>query len=114
MRWRRWDASARCWRLRWSTDNVCSRATWWRSTASSSRRTQSTLFATATPSFCWQPTPEADIRGGFFGEYLRIDLASGAAIRIAIDPAIARRFIGGVGLGAWLLHQETPRGFDPL
>jgi aldehyde:ferredoxin oxidoreductase len=54
------------------------------------------------------------MRGGFFGEYLRIDLGSGEAIRVALDPAIARRFIGGVGLGAWLLHQETPRGFDPL
>ena len=38
--------------------------------------------------------------GGFFGEYLRIDLGSGEAIRVALDPAIARRFIGGVGLGA--------------
>ena len=54
------------------------------------------------------------MRGGFFGEYLRIDLGSGEAIRVALDPAIARRFIGGVGLGAWLLHQETPRGLDPL
>jgi len=54
------------------------------------------------------------MRGGFFGEYLRVDLGSGEAIRVALDPVIARRFIGGVGLGAWLLHQETPRGFDPL
>ena len=54
------------------------------------------------------------MRGGYFGEYLRIDLGSGEAIRIALAPAIARRFIGGVGLGAWLLHQETPRGHDPL
>ncbi|HEX4421502.1 MAG TPA: aldehyde ferredoxin oxidoreductase family protein [Kofleriaceae bacterium] len=49
-----------------------------------------------------------------FGAYLRIDLGSGAATRVALDPAIARRFIGGVGLGAWLLHHETPRDFDPL
>src|SRR4029079_1196511 len=87
---------------------------WWPSTASSSRWTRSTRFATATPSFCCPPTQEAEMPGGFFGEYLRIDLGSGEAIRVALDPAIARRFIGGVGLGAWLLHQETPRGFDPL
>jgi len=54
------------------------------------------------------------MRGGYFGEYLRIDVGSGEAIRIALDPEIARRFIGGVGLGTWLLHQETPPGFDPL
>src|SRR5215468_5835121 len=87
---------------------------WWPSTASSSLRTRSTLSAMATPSFSCPPTQEADMRGGFFGEYLRIDLRSGEAIRRALDPAIARRFVGGVGLGAWLLHHETPRGFDPL
>src|SRR5215468_6216774 len=87
---------------------------WWPSTASSSLRTRSTLSAMATPSFSCPPTQEADLRGGFFGEYLRVDLGSGEAIRVALDPVIARRFIGGVGLGAWLLHQETPRGFDPL
>jgi aldehyde:ferredoxin oxidoreductase len=54
------------------------------------------------------------VRGGYFGEYLRVDLGSGEAIRVALDPAVARRFVGGVGLGAWLLHHETPRGFDPL
>src|ERR1044071_4236255 len=87
---------------------------WWPSTASSSRRTRRTRFATATPSCCCPPTQEAEMRGGFFGEDLRIDLGSGGATRVALAPAIARRFIGGVGLGAWLLHQETPRGFDPL
>jgi aldehyde:ferredoxin oxidoreductase len=54
------------------------------------------------------------MQGGWFGAYLRIDLGSGAATRVAIDPVIARRFVGGVGLGAWLLHHETPAGFDPL
>src|SRR5262249_59089542 len=87
---------------------------WWPSTASSSLRTRSTRFATATPSFCCPPTQEADMRGGFFGEYLRVDLGSGEAIRVALDPVIARRFIGGGGLRARLPPPETPRRPHPL
>src|SRR5688572_3513191 len=54
------------------------------------------------------------MRGGCFGEYLRVDLASGEARRVALPEDVARRFVGGVGLGAWLLLEETPAGFDPL
>ncbi len=51
---------------------------------------------------------------GHHGAYLRCDLTSGRAERIALDPDELRRWIGGVGLGAWLLHREAPRGVDPL
>jgi aldehyde:ferredoxin oxidoreductase len=51
---------------------------------------------------------------GYHGCYLRIDLARGSSRRVALDEGTLRRFIGGVGLGAWLLHREAPPGVDPL
>lgn len=51
---------------------------------------------------------------GFHGRYLRIDLSSGETDRIPIDEGVLRRFLGGVGLGTWLLHREAPPGIDPL
>jgi len=54
------------------------------------------------------------VAGGVFGEYLRVDLGTGAAERVGVDDRVARRLVGGVGLGAWLLLRETPARFDPL
>ena len=51
---------------------------------------------------------------GFHGCYLRYDLSSGCGERIPIDEQVLRRFLGGVGLGTWLLHREAPPGVDPL
>src|SRR5215831_1584874 len=51
---------------------------------------------------------------GYHGRYLRIDVTSGAATWKALPEDVCRRFIGGVGLGTWLLHQESPAGIDPL
>jgi aldehyde:ferredoxin oxidoreductase len=51
---------------------------------------------------------------GFHGRYLRFDLSSGRCERVALPPEVLRRYLGGVGLGAWLLHREAPRGVDPL
>ena len=31
-----------------------------------------------------------------------------------LEEAVLRRFLGGVGLAAWLLHREAPKGVDPL
>jgi aldehyde:ferredoxin oxidoreductase len=52
--------------------------------------------------------------GGYHGRYLRIDVSTGAAGWLALPGSVLRRFIGGVGLGTWLLHREGPRGGDPL
>jgi aldehyde:ferredoxin oxidoreductase len=54
------------------------------------------------------------VRGGHFGRYLRVDLASGSARAVPIEDAALRALIGGVGLGALLLLRETRAGFDPL
>jgi aldehyde:ferredoxin oxidoreductase len=51
---------------------------------------------------------------GYHGRYLRIDLTEGAATWVPLAEDVLRRFLGGVGLGAWLLHREAPAGVEPL
>jgi aldehyde:ferredoxin oxidoreductase len=51
---------------------------------------------------------------GYFGRYLRIDLSSGSAEWVPLAEETLRRFIGGAGLGVWLLHREAPAGVAPL
>jgi aldehyde:ferredoxin oxidoreductase len=51
---------------------------------------------------------------GYHGRYLRIDLRNGSASWLPLPGSVLRRFIGGVGLGTWLLHRESPAGVDPL
>ncbi len=51
---------------------------------------------------------------GYHGRYLRIDLASGAATAAPLPEDVLRRFLGGVGLGTYLLHRAAPAGVDPL
>jgi aldehyde:ferredoxin oxidoreductase len=51
---------------------------------------------------------------GYHGRYLRIDLARGTCACLPLPEDVLRRFLGGVGLGTWLLHRECPRGVDPL
>jgi aldehyde:ferredoxin oxidoreductase len=51
---------------------------------------------------------------GYHGCYRRIDLAAGRAETVPLPASVLRRFLGGVGLGAYLLYQESPPGVDPL
>ena len=51
---------------------------------------------------------------GYHGRYLRIDVSTGEAEFIPIAPETFRGFIGGVGLGTWLLAREASSGVDPL
>ena len=51
---------------------------------------------------------------GYHRRYLRIDLGPGAAEWVPLPEAVLRRFLGGVGLAAYLMHREAPRGVDPL
>ncbi|MEE8142746.1 MAG: aldehyde ferredoxin oxidoreductase family protein [Planctomycetota bacterium] len=51
---------------------------------------------------------------GFHGQYLRFDLTTGQEEYIPLKESLLRRFLGGVGLGTWLLHQEAPKGVDPF
>jgi aldehyde:ferredoxin oxidoreductase len=51
---------------------------------------------------------------GYHGRYLRIDLSSGSATWVPLAEDVLRRFLGGAGLGTYLLHREAPAGVDPL
>src|SRR5690349_15068924 len=50
----------------------------------------------------------------YHARYLRIDLTAGAAARVPLAEDVLRRFLGGVGLGTWLLHRENPPGVEPF
>jgi aldehyde:ferredoxin oxidoreductase len=51
---------------------------------------------------------------GYHGRYLRIDVATGRAEFVPLPEDVLRRFLGGVGLGTWLLHREAAAGLDAL
>ena len=51
---------------------------------------------------------------GFHGCYWRFDLGSGDGKRVPIPEEVLRRYLGGVGLGTWLLHREAPVGVPRL
>jgi aldehyde:ferredoxin oxidoreductase len=51
---------------------------------------------------------------GYHGKYLRVSLDDGSAEWKPLDEPVLRRFLGGVGLGTYLLHRECPAGSDPL
>lgn len=52
--------------------------------------------------------------GGYHGRYLKVDVSTGRSESITIPAAILRHYIGGVGLGAWLLRRETAGQPDAL
>jgi aldehyde:ferredoxin oxidoreductase len=54
------------------------------------------------------------IPGGFLGKALIVDLDTGAAHAEPIGEPVLRSFIGGAGLGAWLMHECCPPRVDPL
>lgn len=51
---------------------------------------------------------------GYHGCYLRVDVSKGSADRIPLAEPVLRQFIGGSGLGAWLLLEESGSCSDPL
>src|SRR5437763_16250898 len=52
--------------------------------------------------------------GGYHGRYLRVDVSRAASAWKPLPESVLRRFLGGVGLGTWLLHQERSADADPL
>ena len=54
--------------------------------------------------------------GGYFGQALVVDVngrsATGASL--TLHESVLRAYLGGVGLGTWLLHRLAPPGVDPL
>jgi aldehyde:ferredoxin oxidoreductase len=51
---------------------------------------------------------------GYHGCYLRIDVTKGTGEYVPIDDTILRQFIGGSGLGVWLLLNAGMADVDPL
>lgn len=54
--------------------------------------------------------------GGYFSRALVVDVSGGhvTAEPLRLDEAVLRGYLGGVGLGTWLLHRLAPAGVDPL
>jgi aldehyde:ferredoxin oxidoreductase len=52
--------------------------------------------------------------GGYFGKVLIVDLSIGSGRTAPLDESVLRSYIGGAGLGTWLMHRYCPAGIDPL
>src|SRR5258706_3004270 len=52
--------------------------------------------------------------GGYHARYLRADASSGHGEMVPLPPAVLRQFIGGSGLGTWLLLREGAAEQEPL
>jgi aldehyde:ferredoxin oxidoreductase len=52
--------------------------------------------------------------GGYFGQALVVDVTDGTSQTLPLAGEILRAYLGGAGLGTWLLHRLGPPGVDPL
>ncbi|HYH31249.1 MAG TPA: aldehyde ferredoxin oxidoreductase N-terminal domain-containing protein, partial [Pseudonocardia sp.] len=54
--------------------------------------------------------------GGYFGRALVVDVSgtSATGTPLELPEDVLRAYLGGVGLGTWLLHRLTPERVDPL
>src|SRR6516162_8565460 len=52
--------------------------------------------------------------GGYFGRALVVDVGAGTSQILELPDDLLRAYIGGAGLGAWLLHRLGPPQADPL
>jgi aldehyde:ferredoxin oxidoreductase len=51
---------------------------------------------------------------GYHGRYLRIDVSCGSGEYLPLEDQVLRQFLGGSGLGVWLLLHEGASHVDPL
>ncbi len=52
--------------------------------------------------------------GGYFGQALVVNASTGTSQTLELPDELLRAYIGGAGLGAWLMHHLGPPGVDPL
>ncbi|HWE09974.1 MAG TPA: aldehyde ferredoxin oxidoreductase family protein [Solirubrobacteraceae bacterium] len=52
--------------------------------------------------------------GGYFGRALIVDLDHGTGHAEPVEEPVLRSFIGGAGLGTWLMHRYCPSGVEAL
>src|SRR3954468_9242306 len=55
-----------------------------------------------------------DAPGGDFVRALLVDVTDGSAQELPLDEKTLRRYVGGVGLGTYLMHRLAPPGVDAL
>lgn len=56
------------------------------------------------------------VRGGYAGKVLRVDLTTRQLRDEELPDRVLRQFVGGTGIGAWVLYNEVPAGvesYDP-
>ena len=51
---------------------------------------------------------------GWIGTILRVNLTTGAITKEALDPELAKKYIGARGLGSRILSDEIDPKIDPL
>ena len=51
---------------------------------------------------------------GYHGSYRRIDVGDGSFAEVPLDERVLRNYLGGSGLGTYLLHAEAAAELDPL
>ncbi len=56
----------------------------------------------------------AGFMGGYMGKVLHVDLETGEVRQESLDPEMASRFIGGMGLSTKVLYDEVGPEVDPL
>jgi aldehyde:ferredoxin oxidoreductase len=54
------------------------------------------------------------VAGGYSGRALVVDVGAATGEALPLDDAVLRAYLGGVGLGTWLLHRLAPDRVDPL
>src|SRR6516165_6451310 len=52
--------------------------------------------------------------GGYFGKALIVDLSAGSGRSEPIEEPVLRSYIGGAGLGTWLMHSYGPPRIEAL
>ena len=52
--------------------------------------------------------------GGYFGRALVVDASTGTSETLTLPDDVLRAYVGGAGLGAWLMHRLAPPDLDPL
>ncbi|HET7325845.1 MAG TPA: aldehyde ferredoxin oxidoreductase family protein [Nocardioidaceae bacterium] len=57
-----------------------------------------------------QPAPP----GGYFGKALVVDVSDGSTTTLSLPDDVLRGYLGGAGLGVWLMNELGPAGVDPL
>ena len=54
------------------------------------------------------------VPGGYFGRALVVELDDGSSSVLELPEPVLRAYLGGSGLGTWLMHRLAPPGVDPL